>query len=97
MSQASQAHLKKKGRKMQKFDKQMAIDVIEDALTCIDTPHECGVAVGLCGGFYMSCLISKQEWMAFLRRIPVGLYVPDSEEISAPDNVRQGITGRLLN
>jgi len=82
---------------MEKFDKQMAIDVIEDALTCIDTPHECGLAIGLCGAFYMSGLISKKEWTAFLRRIPADSYLPNSDEISTSDDVRKGITGRLLN
>ena len=55
------------------FDKRMALDVIEDALTGIDTPHGSGVAVGLCGGLYMCGLLSEAEWEAVLKRIPVEL------------------------
>ena len=56
---------------MEHFDKHMALDVIEDALTDIDTPHGRGVATGLCGAFYMCGLLSAEEWEAFLERIPV--------------------------
>ncbi|WP_297463326.1 hypothetical protein [Ferrovum sp.] len=38
---------------MEHFDKQQAIDVIEDALAGIKTSHARGVAVGLCGAFHM--------------------------------------------
>lgn len=57
---------------MEYFDKQMALDVIEDALTDIDAPHGRGVATGLCGAFYMCGLLSAEEWAAFLERIPAG-------------------------
>lgn len=36
---------------MEYFDKRMALDVIEDALTNIGFPHGRGVATGLCGAF----------------------------------------------
>ncbi len=53
------------------FDKRQAIEVIEDALTNIDTPHGRGVAVGLCGAFHMCGLINEVEWEAYFARIPV--------------------------
>ena len=55
---------------MEHFDKQQAIDVIEDALAGIKTSHARGVAVGLCGAFHMCGLLSAEEWEAFLKRIP---------------------------
>jgi len=55
---------------MENFDKPMAVEVIEDALTNIDTAHGRGMATGLCGAFYMCGLLSAQEWAAFLKRIP---------------------------
>jgi len=55
---------------MEYFDKQMALDVIEDALADMDTPHSRGLATGLCGAFYLCGLLSEQEWAAFLERIP---------------------------
>jgi len=56
---------------MVQFDKCQAMEVIEDALTDIDTPHGRGVATGLCGAFYMCGLLSKEEWEGILERIPV--------------------------
>ncbi len=55
---------------MDYFDKRMALDVIEDALTSLGTPEQCGLAVGLCGAFYMCGLLSHAEWEALLERIP---------------------------
>jgi len=55
---------------MENFDKRQAFDVIEDALTNIDTPHGRGMATGLCGAFHMCGLLSKEEWEAILERIP---------------------------
>jgi len=55
---------------MKSVNKRMAIDLIEDAIADADTSHDCGVAVGLCGAFYMCGLLSKTEWEAFLARIP---------------------------
>lgn len=55
---------------MKQFDKQMAIDVIEDTLSCLDSSHARGMAVGLCGAFYMCGLLSEKEWRVFLKRIP---------------------------
>lgn len=56
---------------MECFDKRMALDVIEDALTDMDTAHGRGVATGLCGAFHMCGLLSAEEWEALLARIPV--------------------------
>lgn len=55
---------------MERLNKRMAIDLIEDALTNTDSAHGCGLATGLCGGFYMVGLITAEEWEAFLKRIP---------------------------
>lgn len=55
---------------MNRFDKQMALDVVEDALSCLDTPYALGVAAGLCGAFYMCGLLSADEWRDFQDRIP---------------------------
>jgi hypothetical protein len=55
---------------MANFDKRQALEVIEDALTDIDNAHTRGVAVGLCGAFYMCGLLSEDEWAAILARIP---------------------------
>ncbi len=55
------------------FDKRMALDVIEDALTTIATPEDRGLAIGLCGAFYMCGLLTQAEWEALLARIPGGM------------------------
>ncbi len=57
---------------MEYFDKRMALDVIEDALTTLRTPEDRGLAIGLCGAFYMCGLLSRAEWEALLARIPAG-------------------------
>ena len=56
---------------MVRFDKRQATEVIEDALTDIDTPHGRGVATGICGAFHMCGLFSQEEWEEILERIPV--------------------------
>ncbi len=56
---------------MNDFDKRMALEVIEDALTMVGTPEERGLAVGLCGAFYMCGLLSHAEWEVLVERIPV--------------------------
>lgn len=56
------------------FDKHMALDVIEDALSELDTPNGRGMATGLCGAFYMCGLLSPEEWEGFLKRIPAEHY-----------------------
>lgn len=61
---------------MEYLDKHMALDVIENALTDTDNPHGRGVAVGLCGAFYMCGLLNADEWKAFLKRIPVESHKP---------------------
>jgi hypothetical protein len=55
---------------MEKFDKRMALEVIEDALADLATPHGRGMAAGMCGAFHMCGLINAEEWEAFLKRIP---------------------------
>ncbi len=55
---------------MDYFDKRMALDVMEDALTTLGTPEDRGLAIGLCGAFYMCGLLSRAEWEAILARIP---------------------------
>jgi len=64
---------------MVRFDKRQATEVIEDALTDIDTPHGRGVAAGLCGAFHMCGLLSQEEWEEILERI---LVEPDT--VNAP-------------
>lgn len=54
---------------MEGFDKHMALDVLEDALTDIDSAQGRGMAIGLCGAFYMCGLINPEEWKEYLRRI----------------------------
>ncbi len=55
---------------MTKFDKRMALDVVEDALLRLHSPEDRGVAVGLCGAFYMCGLLDYEEWQDLLQRIP---------------------------
>lgn len=50
----------------------MALAVIEDALTTLGTPENRGLAMGLCGAFYMCGLLSHAEWEGLLARIPAG-------------------------
>ncbi len=52
------------------FGKDMALDVMEDALTNLDTAENCGMAAGLCSAFYMCGLLDQAEWQALLDRIP---------------------------
>lgn len=54
---------------MEYFDKRMALDVIEDAFTALDTSENRAFAAGLCGAFYMCGLLSHAEWRVFLSRI----------------------------
>lgn len=77
---------------MEKFDKYKALDVIEDALTDIDTPHGRGMAAGLCGAFYMCGLLSGREWQAFLERIPAQPY-----DAMADKNYGINYSGAMLN
>lgn len=52
------------------FDKHMALGVVEDALTNLDTPENRGMATGLCGAFYMCGLLNRSEWKSLVNRIP---------------------------
>ncbi len=54
---------------MSDFDKRMALDVIEDALSTLDTPEDRAMAFGLCGAFYMSGFLTQAEWEELLERI----------------------------
>ncbi len=54
---------------MKYFDKRMALEVIEDALTMLDTAEGRGMAMGLCGAFYMCELLTEAEWEALVARI----------------------------
>ncbi|MEJ1959947.1 MAG: hypothetical protein WDM70_11430 [Nitrosomonadales bacterium] len=56
---------------MEYFNKHMALEVIEDALTGIGSAYGRGVAAGLCSAFYICGLLSEAEWKAFLKRIPI--------------------------
>ncbi len=56
---------------MNDFDKRMALEVIEDAFTMLDTLEGRWMAIGLCGAFYMCGLLSRAEWEALVERIPV--------------------------
>lgn len=51
------------------FDKRMALDVVEDALTALGPQENRGFAIGLSGGFYLCGLLSKEEWESILARI----------------------------
>lgn len=48
----------------------MAIAELEDALTAVGTPLNCGFAHGLCSAFYLCGFLSHAEWEAYLERIP---------------------------
>ncbi len=61
---------------MDAFDKRMALEVIEDALAALHTPEDRGLAIGLCGAFYMCGLLSQAEWEVLLARIPAGEWIP---------------------
>ncbi len=55
---------------MDYFDKRMALEVIEDALTTSGTPEGRWLVIGLCGAFYMCGLFTEAEWEALIERIP---------------------------
>jgi hypothetical protein len=82
---------------MEYFDKRMALDVIEDALTDMYTPHSRGVATGLCGAFYMCGLLSEEEREMLLQRIPEEHYKDAGDIISEFENLRTKDHDRLLN
>lgn len=66
---AGRAASQKNKPEMDHFDKRMALDVIEDALTTMGPPESSGFVIGLCGGFYLSGLLSKDEWEGVLERV----------------------------
>jgi hypothetical protein len=82
---------------MDYFDKRMAFDVIEDALTNMNTPHGRGVATGLCGAFYMCGLLSVEEWEAFLERIPAEFYDARTDGICGARGPENMMDSRALN
>lgn len=82
---------------MEQFNKKIALDVIEDALACMDTPHARGMAIGLCGAFYMCGLLSAAEWRAFLKRIPAESDKPKIGDFNGMSEILGNIPGRYLN
>ncbi len=54
---------------MSYFDKRMALEVIEDALSTLATREDRALAMGLCGAFYMCGILSHAEWEALIERI----------------------------
>ncbi len=58
---------------MEYFDRRMALEVIEDALTTLATAEDRALAFGLCSAFYMCGLLNHAEWEAILARIAAGL------------------------
>jgi len=82
---------------MEYFNKRMAINVIEDALTDMSTPYGRGMVAGLCGGFYMCGLLSKDEWEAFLKRIPSEYCQSSGGKICRVENLETRANGRFLN
>ncbi len=54
---------------MERFDKRMALDVMEDALSTLATAEDRALAFGLCSAFYMCGLLSHEEWEGILARI----------------------------
>jgi hypothetical protein len=89
--------IQKRKNEMQCFDKRMALEVIEDALRDIATPHGRGVANGLCGAFYMCGLLSAEEWEAFLKRIPVDHRKARASKIRGIKGSRTKVRGRFTN
>jgi len=55
---------------MEYFDRRMALEVVEDALTNLGHAENRGMAAGLCSAFYMCGLLERAEWKALLERIP---------------------------
>lgn len=51
------------------FDKHMALDVVEDALTSLGSSENRAFAAGLCAAFYMCGLLSNAEWRGFMAQI----------------------------
>ncbi len=51
------------------FDRGMALDVMEDALSVLDTREDRAMVFGLCGAFYMCGFLSHAEWEAMQGRI----------------------------
>lgn len=82
---------------MQVFDKQMALDVIEDTLTDLRTAQCRGMAAGLCGAFYMCGLISADEWQAYLKRIQAGPEKIRGDAVFALNCFSAGEHHRALN
>ncbi len=55
---------------MSGITRRMAADVIEDAFTDLVSPRGRGLALGVCGTFYLCGLISEKEWRSYVERIP---------------------------
>ncbi len=57
------------GNAVDHFDKNMALDMIEDALEAQSNPIGRGIAAGLCSAFYLCGVIDSAEWEGFQKRI----------------------------
>lgn len=58
-----------RGVTLEQFDKYMAMDMIEDALSALDSPVGRGIAAGLCSAFYACGVIDTEEWEGFQKRL----------------------------
>lgn len=82
---------------MDSFDKHMALDVIEDSLTDLDTPHGRGMATGLCGAFYLCGLISEEDWGGYLKRIQAETHQYAASGIFEIKDYAEVRSSRILN
>ncbi len=82
---------------MDAFDKQMALDVIEDSLANLESPQGRGMATGLCGAFYMCGLLSAEEWQGYLKRIQAGPEKVRHDAVFALNCLSAGDRGHALN
>ena len=55
---------------MEHFDKNMAAEMIEDALQAVSDPIGRGIAVGLCSAFYLCGMIEKPDWEKYQKCMP---------------------------
>lgn len=59
------------------FDRGMAIDVMEDALTALGASESRAFAAGLCAAFYMCGMLDNAEWSDFTAQISArGSWMP---------------------
>jgi hypothetical protein len=70
---------------MSRITRQMAADVIEDAFTDLVSARGRGIALGVCGAFYLCGLISEKEWRRYLERIPAEPFEGALPAAAVPD------------